>query len=71
MDAAAPTLHFFCGKPGAGKSTLAVCLQRIARRNVERPEGSHRLTEDDFHHVASYFQAPADDEGFTLSCHAA
>lgn len=44
----------------------AVCMQRIARRNIERPEGSHRLTEADFHHVASYFQAPAADEGYNV-----
>jgi predicted kinase len=49
----------------------AVCMQRIARRNVARPEGSHRLSEDDFRHVASYFEAPAADERFTLSRHAA
>ncbi|MDD3762968.1 MAG: ATP-binding protein [Nevskiales bacterium] len=45
------------------------CLARIARRNVERPEGSHHLTEEDFMHVSSYFQAPEEAEGFKLEIH--
>ena len=45
------------------------CLARIARRNVERPEGSHHLTEADFLHVSSYFQAPEADEGFEIETH--
>lgn len=48
-----------------------MCLQRIARRNVERPEGSSELTEADFHHVSSFFEAPAAAEGFNVITHGA
>jgi predicted kinase len=44
----------------------AVCLERIARRNIERPPGSHRLTEEDFVHISSFFQPPEDAEGFNV-----
>ncbi len=44
----------------------AVCLERIARRNVERPPGSHHLTEDDFRQISSYFQPPEAAEGFNI-----
>lgn len=47
----------------------ATCLARIARRNVERPEGSHHLTEADFHHVTSFFEPPGDDEAFVVRTH--
>ena len=46
-----------------------LCLQRIAQRNVERPEGSHHLTEEDFVHVSSFFEEPAESEGFTIERH--
>jgi len=49
----------------------SVCLLRIAKRNIERPEGSHQLTEDDFHHVSSYFQPPVEAEGFNVLAHSA
>lgn len=49
----------------------AACLARIARRNVERPEGSHHLTEEDFVQVSSFFQAPEAAEGFNVEIHAA
>ena len=48
-----------------------ICLQRIFKRNVERPEGSHQLTEDDFRHVSSFFQAPSGEEGFNVRVHVA
>jgi predicted kinase len=48
-----------------------LCLARIARRNLERPEGSHHLTKADFDHVTSYFQPPTPDEGFNVEVHAA
>jgi predicted kinase len=48
-----------------------LCLQRISKRNVERPEGSHQLTEDDFRHVSSFFQAPSEEEGLNVRIHAA
>jgi len=47
------------------------CLARIAKRNVERPEGSHHLTEEDFIYVSSFFQAPEESEGFNVKIHAA
>ena len=46
------------------------CLARIARRNVERPEGSHCLTREDFMHVSSFFQAPEEAECFNVKVHA-
>lgn len=49
----------------------ATCLARIARRNAERPEGSHHLTEQQFVHVSSFFQPPTADEGFTIQHHTA
>lgn len=42
----------------------ATCLARIARRNVERPEGSHHLTPEQFAAISSFFQAPGEHEGF-------
>ena len=42
------------------------CLTQIAKRNLERPEGSHHLTEADFIHVSSFFQAPEAAEGFNV-----
>jgi len=53
---AAHVLHFVSASDEA-------CLARIASRNVERPEGSHHLTEEDFVHVSSFFQAPEETEG--------
>ncbi|QUW04759.1 ATP-binding protein [Chloracidobacterium validum] len=47
------------------------CLSRIAKRNAERPEGSHHLTEEDFVCVSSFFQAPEEAEGFSVKSHAA
>jgi predicted kinase len=48
-----------------------ICLKRIAKRNIERPEGSYHLTKDDFDYVSSYFDAPEEGEGFTVEMHAA
>ena len=48
-----------------------VCLARIDRRNIERPEGSYHLTREDFDHVSSFFEAPAEDEGLGVEVHAA
>jgi predicted kinase len=60
--AAAHVLHFVA-------TPDQVCLQRIARRNEERPEGSHHLTEEDFIHVSSFFEAPEQTEGFSVTAH--
>ena len=48
-----------------------LCLERIARRNIERPDGSHHLTEQDFIQISSHFQTPEDGEGFNVMIHAA
>jgi predicted kinase len=48
-----------------------LCLQRIGQRNIERPEGSHHLTEQDFAHVTSFFEPPEAAEGFNIELHAA
>lgn len=45
------------------------CLERIGRRNVERPEGSHELTPDLFAHISSFFEAPGADEGIRVVIH--
>ena len=47
----------------------ALCLRRIARRNIERPEGSHELDEPTFLHITSFFEPPAADEGFDVQLH--
>ena len=49
----------------------SVCLERISRRNAERPEGSHHLTEEDFRHISSYFEAPESAEGFNVRTYSA
>ena len=54
------TLHYL-------PTSNQTCLQRIDQRNTERPEGSHHLTESDFVHISSFFQAPQEDEGFNIS----
>lgn len=41
-----------------------VCLERIGKRNVERPEGSHHLSEEDFEFISSFFELPEEAEGF-------
>jgi predicted kinase len=51
------------------EASNAVCLGRIARRNVERPEGSHALDEQTFMHITSFFEAPAPSEGFNVVVH--
>jgi predicted kinase len=59
---AAHVLHFV-------QSSDQVCLERIARRNIERPEGSHHLTDEVFALVSSYFQPPEATEGFNIEVH--
>ena len=56
---AAHVMHF-------AQTPEPVCLERIAKRNIERPEGSHHLTEEDFTYVSSFFEAPEDAEGFNV-----
>lgn len=45
------------------------CLQHIDQRNVERPEGSHHLTKEQFEMISSYFEAPEPSEGFEIQVH--
>lgn len=52
-------------------ATDETCLKRIARRNLERPEGSHYLTEADFTYVSSFFHTPEENEGFNVEIHVA
>lgn len=61
---AAHVLHFV-------KTPDEACLAQIAKRNVERPEGSHHLSEEVFAHVASFFQAPEEAEGFNVQAYPA
>ena len=42
-------------------ATDEVCLARIAKRNIELPEGSHALTEEVFRYVTSLFEPPVED----------
>jgi predicted kinase len=46
-----------------------LCLQRIERRNIERPEGSHHITPEVFAYVTSFFEEPKADEGFQIELH--
>jgi predicted kinase len=59
---AAHVLHFV-------QTSDQVCLERIAKRNIERPEGSRHLTEEDFALVCSYFEVPEAVEGFNIKVH--
>lgn len=53
------------------RATDETCLTQIAKRNIERPEGSHHLTEEVFNQVAAFFQAPEEAEGFNVQQHPA
>ena len=61
---AAHVLHFV-------QTSDQLCLERIAKRNIEQPEGSHHLTEEVFALVSSYFEAPEAVEGFNINVHVA
>lgn len=47
-------------------SSNELCLERIAKRNVDLPEGSHHLTEKTFLHITSFFEPPEESEGFNV-----
>lgn len=47
-----------------------LCLERIAKRNAEMPEGASMLTEADYWHVSSYFELPEESEGFNVRTYA-
>ncbi len=42
------------------------CLRQIAQRNANLSEGSRHVTEAEFRHIRSLFEAPEAAEGFTL-----
>ncbi|XDD43113.1 AAA family ATPase [Leptospira sp. WS60.C2] len=42
------------------------CLQQLQKRNLERPEGSVPMTEEEFHMITSYYSPPTKDEGFQI-----
>jgi predicted kinase len=48
-----------------------LCLKRIDKRNIERPEGSYHLTQADFDYVSSLFEPPEDEENFKVEIHSA
>ena len=61
---AAHALHFV-------NSPNHICLQRIAQRNIERPEGSHHLTNEQFEYISSFFEAPDELEAFHVTTYTA
>lgn len=62
QSGAAHVLHYV-------DSTDVICLARIDRRNTERPEGSHHLSPEMFAQISSFFEPPAEDEGFQVQRH--
>lgn len=42
------------------------CLEQIAKRRLEQPERSSLDTEEMFHHVSQYFEAPMESEGLEI-----
>ena len=48
----------------------SLCLERIAKRNAEMPEGASKLTEADYWYVTSYFEPPDESEGFHVQAYA-
>lgn len=48
------------------KAEDQLCLNRLAQRRKSSPERAQFDTEEVFHQVTSYFQAPTDDEGFNI-----
>ncbi len=43
-----------------------LCLRQIAQRRIEQPERATFDTEETFHRLTRYFQAPLETEGFNL-----
>jgi len=42
------------------------CLEQLARRNQEKPEGSTEISTEKFEYVTSFFVAPQEHEGFKV-----
>lgn len=40
------------------------CLQQLHKRNLEKPEGSVFMTDEEFHMVTSYYIPPTKEENF-------
>ena len=40
--------------------------ERIERRNLERPEGSHHLAPEQFAYISSFFEPPTQEEAFEV-----
>lgn len=45
------------------------CLQQLHKRNIERPEGSVPMSEEEFHMITSYYTPPTQEEGFQIKVH--
>ncbi len=43
-----------------------LCLERLALRRQSAPERASFDTEETFHQVTAFFQAPTEEEGFTI-----
>ncbi|MEW5743805.1 MAG: AAA family ATPase [Nitrospirota bacterium] len=48
------------------KADDQLCLKRLKQRRKSSPERARFDTEEVFHQVNSYFQAPTDGEGFNV-----
>lgn len=48
------------------KADDQLCLNRLEKRRKSSPDRARFDTEEVFHQVTRYFQAPADDEGFNI-----
>lgn len=59
---AAHTLHYL-------PASNSLCLNRIAKRNLDRPEGSHELDEATFMQITAMFEPPSSTEGFNVLIH--
>lgn len=42
------------------------CLEQLAQRNREKPEGSKEMTVEEFEYITSFFVAPTPEEHFTI-----
>jgi predicted kinase len=45
------------------------CLEQLARRNQEKPEGSTEISVEQFEYITSFFVAPQEHEGFKVRVH--
>lgn len=47
----------------------ALCKRQLKQRSAHLPEGTAWTTEAEFDAITALFEAPADDEGFTVIPH--